>query len=340
MQYDVLAIGDTAIDAFIRLKDARVNCDIHDQHCMICMRFGDKIPFDFDIVVPGVGNSANAAVACGRLGLKSALHTYVGDDENGQHCIDAFTKNNVAVEFVEKESGKHTNYHYVLWYESERTILIKHEVYTYSMPKKLEPPQWIYLSSMADNSLPYHQQIAAYLIANPSVKLAFQPGTFQMKLGAEALRDIYAHTEILFCNKEEAQTILKSKEDGIQNLLDGIRSIGPKIAVITDGRAGLYAADQSAGWHIPMYPDPKPPLERTGAGDATASTCVAYLALGLPLSEALMRGMINSMSVVQEVGAQKGLLTKEEIDTWYAKRPAEFSPVPLVLSPIPELAVS
>ena len=62
MKYDILALGDTAVDAFIRLKDARVTCDINNENCMISMRFGDKIPFEFAEVIYGVGNSANAAV--------------------------------------------------------------------------------------------------------------------------------------------------------------------------------------------------------------------------------------------------------------------------------------
>ena len=74
-----------------------------------------------------------------------------------------------------------------------------------------------------------------------------------------------------------------------------------------------------------MYRDEKPPLERTGAGDAASATAVAYLAQGFPLAQAIERGMINSMSVVQEIGAQKGLLNKEQIEEWYVKRPADFT---------------
>ena len=51
----------------------------------------------------------------------------------------------------------------------------------------------------------YHLEIAEYLKSHPNTKLAFQPGTFQMKLGTEVLGDIYARTEIFFCNVEEAQ---------------------------------------------------------------------------------------------------------------------------------------
>jgi sugar/nucleoside kinase (ribokinase family) len=324
MQYDVLAIGDPVIDCFIRLKDAKVHCSVDNTECELCVKFGQKIPFDFAVEVPAVGNASNASVACARLGLKSAFRGSVGDDANGQLIIETFAKNGVATEFIVKEPGKVTNYHYVLWYESERTILIKHEHFTYSLPQLPEAPKWIYLSSLGEGTEQYQHEIAAYA-KESGAKLAFQPGTFQIKLGTDELKDIYAASEICFCNKEEAQTILKSQESELKNLLAGMKSLGVKQMVITDGRDGSYAMDESgAAWHIPMYPDPKPPVERTGAGDATASTTVAYLLKGLSLEEALMRGLINSAYVVQEVGAQKGLLTPDQIEDLYNKRPADF----------------
>lgn len=330
MKYDILALGDTAVDAFIRLKDARVTCDIDNENCMISMRFGDKIPFEFAEVIYGVGNSANAAVACARLGLNSALRSYVGADDDGKKCIAALEKNGVGTHEVVQQEGKITNYHYVLWFETERTILIKHEEFAYALPDLTEEPAWIYLSSMAENTLAYHQELGTYLIAHPNVKVAFQPGTFQMKMGTEALADIYGHTEIFFCNKEEAQRILKTETHDIKELLNGLAALGPKLVVVTDGRDGSYARERDgAMWHAPMYPDPKPPLERTGAGDASASTTVAYLHKGMNLEESLLRGQINSMSVVQEIGAQKGLLSHEQIEEWYAKRPADFKATPL-----------
>lgn len=329
MSFDVLAVGDTTIDAFIRLKDASVHCDINHENCMLSMRFADKIPYEFVEEVPAVGNAANAAVACARLGLKASVRVYVGEDENGQKCINSFNKDNVDTSLIVSEQNNRTNYHYVLWYEDERTILIKHEHYNYSLPKLETAPKWMYLSSVAEGTLPYHQEIAAYLKANPNVKLAFQPGTFQMKLGVEALKDLYAHTHILFCNKEESQRILGTKEKDIKTLMQNIRALGPKISVITDGRRGAYLQSAEGSWYAPMYPDPAPPKERTGAGDATSSTTVAYIIKGLPSQEALLRGLINSANVVQEIGAQKGLLTAAQIDEWYANRLADFKATPI-----------
>ena len=77
-------------------------------------------------------------------------------------------------------------------------------------------------------------------------------------------------------------------------------------------------------WHQTAYPDPKPPFERTGAGDALASTTVSALALGKNLEEALQWGMVNGMSVVQQVGAQKGLLNRGEIEEYLKTAPKTF----------------
>ncbi len=323
MKYDFVAFGDITTDCFIRLKDARVHCDINDQNCVLCVRFGQKIPFESATEIPAVGNGTNAAVAVAKLGLKSASATEMGDDDNGRKCLETLKAAGVATEYIGIHEGRRTNYHYVLQYEAERTILIKHEQYDRALPAFDEPPTWFYLTSLAEGTIDFQISIARYA-AEHGVKLAFQPGTFQIKQGAETLREIYAATEIFFCNKEEAQQILDTKEDDIKKLLEGVRALGPKIVVITDGPKGSNILDESGAWHAPMYPDPAPPVSRTGAGDATASTTTAFIALGLPPREALLRGLINAASVVQGLGAQTKLLTRDEIEDWYAKRPADF----------------
>lgn len=337
--YDFIAIGDTVTDAFIKLKEAEVHCDINTQRCTICMRFADKIPYEDVYVVPAVGNSANAAVSAARLGLTSALVANIGDDHFGKECLDVFTAEGVGTEFITTHKGQKTNYHYVLWYGSDRTILVKHEKYDYALPD-IGTPRWMYLSSVGENALDFHKEIEAYLTVHADIKLAFQPGTYQMKFGKEKLAGIYKRTEVFFCNKEEAQRILETNEGDIKKLMQEIAALGPKIVAITDGVNGSYVYDSSTpstssgqasvtagggqAWMIPLYPDPKPPLQRTGAGDAFSSTFVVALALGKKVEEALAWGPINSMSVVQGIGARQGLLTRSQLEEYLALAPAEY----------------
>ena len=322
--FDFVAIGDTTIDAFIKIKEASVNCDLNKENCQICFDFANKVPYESVTIVPAVGNSANAAVSASRLGLRSAFVGNVGDDQNGKDCVNAFKAENVSAKFVKIHKDKKTNYHYVLWFKDERTILIKHEEYNYELPHIKS--KWFYLSSLGENSLPFHLEIENYLKFHPETSLAFQPGTFQMKFGKEKLAGLYQATKVFICNLQEAQRILETKEDKPIELMKMISYLGPKIVVITDGPKGAYAYNGEDAWFMPPYPDPNPPLERTGAGDAFSSTFVAGLAMGKSIEEALMMAPINSMSVVQKIGAQEGLLTLPELEKFLQQAPEDYKP--------------
>ncbi len=324
-EFDFVGVGDIVTDAFIRIKDAHLTCTIDREKCELCLRFGDKVPYESVEVISAVGNSPNASVSAARLGLKTALVSDLGDDIIAQDSVRTLKTNNVDTTFVKIHKGKRSNYHYVLWYEVDRTILVKHQEYPYQFPD-IGTPQWLYLSSLSEHSVDYHEEIARYITKNPGVKLAFQPGTFQIKLGAQKLRDIYQRTEIFFSNIEESQKILNTDKKNIGELLKGIHSLGPKIVSITDGPKGAYAFDGQNMWFMPPFDPLKEAYERTGAGDAFASAVTVALALGKSLEEALLWGPINSGSVVQYVGAQKGLLSREKLEEYLKNAPKDYRP--------------
>ncbi|MDB5188426.1 MAG: hypothetical protein JWM92_24 [Candidatus Nomurabacteria bacterium] len=327
-QLDFLAIGDIVTDAFIRVNDAVVKTDADGSNPLLCFKYGDKVPYESMEEVKAVGNSANAAVAAARLGLKSALLAHVGNDLQGQACLDELKKNNVDTEYVFTNEGFSTNYHYVLWHDVERTILVKHAAFPVSMPAMSVAPKMLYLSSLGDHTEAYHHEIATFITQHPEMKVVFQPGTFQIKLGTEVLKDIYANTYAFFCNVEEAQLITKNPTHDVKELMNAVHALGPKLVFITDGMKGAYASDGTTTWFMPVYPHD--PFERTGAGDAFSSTVSAALLMDMPLAEALRWGPINSMSVVQYVGAQKGLLTKEALQQYLVQAPAQYQASPIV----------
>jgi ribokinase len=321
---DFIAIGDTTVDEFINLKEAHIHCDIDKQNCTISMKWGDKIPYENSELVPGVGNAANAAVAAARLGLATAFVSNVGNDSFGEKILATFKEAGVATTYVVVNQGVPTNHHYALCYEAERTILIRHEVYPYVIPQEFEPPKWIYLSSTGEGAAEFHSELAEWILAHPETKLAFQPGTFQIAMGKETLAKIYAAANVVAVNKEEAERILGVAETDVTELLKRMGSLGPKIVLITDGPQGSYAYDGTHMLQAPIYPDPSPPKNRTGAGDAMTATFVVALSLGKTIEEALLWGPINSMSVVQHVGAQKGLLTREALLAYLTKAPEGY----------------
>lgn len=328
-QFDFIAVGDIVTDAFIKIKDAHLTCNIDKDKCELCLRFGDKVPYESVEVVSAVGNSPNAAVSAARLGLRTALVTNMGDDVIAQDSLKALKIDNIDTEFVKLHRGMRSNYHYVLWYDVDRTILVKHQEYPYDFPD-IPETKWLYLSSLGASTEGYHRQIEEYLAKHSNTKLAFQPGTFQIKLGAKKLSNIYKRTNLFFCNIEEAQRILGTQEKEVGQLLKKIHELGPKSVCITDGPKGAYVFNGESMWFMPPFDPLKEAVERTGAGDAFASTVTSALAAGLSLEEALRWGPVNAGSVVQYVGAQKGLLSREKLEEYLERAPRDYRPQKLV----------
>jgi len=323
---NLICIGDVVMDAFIVLKNARVHKHPDREHLEIYMPFADKIPFQSVTVNSAVGNASNVAVGAERLGIDTSILTSVGDDYYAKQIFEWYRKEGVGTALVKVNKGKPTNYHFVLNYGPERTILIKHQDYEYYDPGRLGPIDWIYFSSIGEHTLPFHQKLVKYLNAHPDVRMAFNPGTFQLKFGPKKLKEVYRHSYVLFVNREEAELILDAKRDNIKELLKGLHKLGPKIVVITDGPEGAYASDDGSCYFMPSYPDPKPPISRTGAGDAFSAGFLSALIYGLSVPDALRWAPIESMHVVQFFGAQTGLLKKTDLLRILGKAPKNYKP--------------
>lgn len=325
-QPSILSIGDIFSDAFIKLREdqARIDTD-PDGSKRLSLPFGSKPPYDSVEIVQAVGPSPNAAVSFARLGLRSSLMAYLGDDQPGKDSIDYLHSEQIDTSPVSVQQGIKSNYYYVLRYGADRTILVRNEDYDYAWQEPAQVPDWIYLSLISESSWQLHEDLLRYLDEHPDTKLAFQPGTFHFQWGAEKLARVYARAHIVVMNREEAVDVTGKSYDSLRDLADALHALGPKVVVITDGPNGSYASYDGKLVTIPNYPDPAPPLDRTGAGDAFASTIVAALAHGKDMDTALTWAPINSMSVVQKLGAQAGLLRRNEIDRYLHTAPADYA---------------
>lgn len=321
----LLAVGDIFTDAFIMLSEdsARIDTD-PDGTKRLSLPYGSKPSYDHVDIVKSVGPSPNAAISCARLGLKVSLLAWLGDDVPGKESLEHLRSEGVDTKQMITQEGMKSSYWYVLRYQADRTMLVKSEKYTYEWNAPAEEPEWIYLSYIGEDSWPLHEKLVAYLEEHPKVKLVFQPGTYHFKWGVEKLKSIYGHSHLVVMNREEAMDVTGKPYDNLHDLANGLHELGPQKVVITDGPNGSYASYDGKLVTIPNYPDPAPPFDRTGAGDAFASTIVAALAQGESMETALTWAPINSMNVVQKLGAQEGLLHKHEIQQWLEKAPADY----------------
>ena len=327
---DILAIGDMTVDSFIRLRDAHIHCKVDHEECEICMSFGAKIPYEYTKTIYAAGGAANAAVATARLGLRAALVSNLGTDQYGRESLIKLQAEKVITRDVRQHPNKQTNCNFILWYGDDRTILVNHVLYEHNFdslnPAIGKAPKWIYLTSLSSHGTEYEKVLCEYLDARPKVKLAFQPGTYQIDRGIDDLGEIAKRTEVLVLNLEEAHSLLRVNEKDVKKLLRGIADRGPKIVLITDGTNGSYMFDGDDSYHMPLFPDPRKAFERTGCGDAFASTFISMLSFGRSPLEALMAAPVNAMSVAQFIGSHEGLLSLEQLDWLLKNASAEYRP--------------
>jgi sugar/nucleoside kinase (ribokinase family) len=309
---DILTIGDTAQDVFLEMgrDEAHIHCRHRPDDCELCFSYREKIPVAALHHSVG-GNAANAAVALARLGFAAGIYTHIGADIAADTILRTLTQNRVSTRFVAKDRDKETNYSTILNTHGERTILSYHVPRQYRLPE-MPAVKWIYLTSMKEGGDHVYPELLSYLLRqNPG--LTFQPGTHQIRQGPKVAREILRHCTLLIMNVEEAEQYTQKEGASPTQLLDTLRKLGPTNVVITDGARGTYATDGAAHWYLGVIPDLKL-REATGAGDAYASGVTAALLDRQPLPEALRWGQVQAGSVIQQIGAQAGLLYRKQLD--------------------------
>ncbi|MBI3283121.1 carbohydrate kinase family protein [Candidatus Curtissbacteria bacterium] len=324
---DLVTIGDSTVDTFIKIHDATVACDINREACTICVPYGSKIPVDA-IAYSVAGNAANVAVGAARLGLATAIYTNLGDDDQGKTIKATLLSAGVSDQYIKVNPGYCSNLSVVLTFQGERTIFVYHQDWSYRLPH-LAKATWVYLTSMAKTFTNSNimDEVFHYVIES-GVKLVFGPGTYQLQADIKRFRKILEHCELLIVNMEEAKTILEvdPREAGDpKDLLCRLLLLGPKNAVITGGAEGSFATDGARNFKLGIFPTQV--IDKTGAGDAYSSGLVAALHYSLPLSEAMVWGTINASHEIQEVGTQKGIMNKEDLER-HRKAVPEFVAVP------------
>lgn len=308
--FDLIAIGDSTLDVFLHIQEATVSCQLNVPQCLLCFEYANKIPVESVVKVPGAGNASNAAVGASRLGLGAAIVSVLGKDDVGREILAKWKHEKVATVYVQTDPNHETNYSTVLSFKGERTILTYSRPRTYALPR-IDGAEWIYYTSLGPKHEHLERQLLNHLKRHPHQKLAFNPGTQQLRRGLSSLKPAIARSDAFIVNKEEAIRLLDDGDRPMQNLLMNFHHLGAKIVVITDGPNGSSASDGKKQWSLPIFPGPM--KERTGAGDSYATAFVAALFLGESVPEAMRHGTANAWSVVQKIGPQAGLLHKDEM---------------------------
>ncbi len=314
-QIELLSIGDSSLDVFMTPTELETLCQINTKKSLIAFSYGDKIPVEnFEISIGG--NAANNAVGAKRLGVRSATVLTLGVDDVGNKIVEKLKSEGVDTTYVIQQPATTSNYSTIINFAGERTIFTYKAPKSYEFPVQLPSAPWIYLTSMGDAFRPFYNHLLNWMKKNGEVKLAFNPGSRQLRAGFDSIKDVLTASYMVYVNRKEAEILtgLKETQNKEKELLKALSALGPKISIITDGSNGSFVYDGTRFVKAEVLPVDA--YERTGAGDAFGSGCIAALIKGKDLKEALLWGTLNSASVIGYIGSQRGLIKEAEMSTW------------------------
>jgi sugar/nucleoside kinase (ribokinase family) len=290
-----------------------VECDVDTRACRLCLDYASKIPITGSFQSLG-GNAANVACGATKLGMNSAIITAIGADSNGRMVVEELKKSKVDTSLVYRDKQTKTRYSVVLNFRGERTILSYHEKRTYKLPKKMPATEWIYYTSLSDGFENLQNSLFKYIDEHANVKLAFNPGSFQLKSALNEVREILPRVDLLIVNLQEAELIAGTtlkKEKTFSALIHELLSLGAKEVVITDAERGAVAGNADEIWSTESYKVEV--VAKTGAGDAFSAAYLAARNYEHDIRLALTWGAAMSAAVISEHGPQKGLVGQKAL---------------------------
>ena len=282
------------------------------------------------------GGAANSAVNLSNLGNSVNALICVGADSIGQEIIKNLKQHKVKTnltQIVDENSG-------LSFIVNAKNLANEHVLFTYrganeainvdldSLTRNYKF-DLIYLTSLSgSNSKNNLNKVFRYKNKYEQTKIVWNPGNEQIKSGLNGLKTYLKLTSILIINKDEAIEVCfaDKKQETINNkqidinerranpriLLKKLSKYCPGIVVITDGENGAYCFQNNK-----IYYEPGLKIrvkDTTGVGDAFGSTfswAINYTCGDIQKS--LQLAIKNAGAVLEQVGAQQGLLSKTKL---------------------------
>lgn len=294
------------------------------------------------------GGAVNAAVAMARLGLGVATLVKLGTDDRANQILERLEQEGVSAKWIARDDraptgasvlvSSHDRNAAIFTYRGANTLLTRADLSDEAFATDL-----VYVSGLSNQSAECFPDIIRAARAH-SALIAANPGIRQLSTRSGPFRDAVRHIDILALNRHEADALVPALvttigEGGaalplqpgeeppplaarglvgggyqiaLAAFLRGIRLLGPRMVVLTDGRGGAFVGIEGVVLYCPARQVQA--LGTAGAGDAFAATFAAFVALGRPAEEALRAATLNAAAVVTFADTQSGLLRLDALD--------------------------
>ena len=329
-KYDVVTIGGATRDIIFYTDQGRIIHTPDDilRQKMISFEYGAKL-ISRQVIFGTGGGGTNAAIGLSRLGLKVANFVAIGNDTEGKKILETLKKEKVAKDLVEIKKSVGTGFSLLVIDEKtkEHVAFLYRGANDHLILKKAinkVKTDWFYMTSLSGHHWPAISRKVLAVLKKGKARLAWNPGETQLRTGKRGLDCLLKQTNILILNKDESiELVLRAKGriKGINDtrvLLKTIKSWGPEIFVLTDGRKGTFVYD-GRKFYFSRILDTKV-VDTTGAGDCFGSSFLAgFIMFKGDINRAIKLGIYNTSSLVTKPGAQNGLLRKKDLKKYFKK---------------------
>lgn len=298
----VTTIGTALVDIYFSSHDFMLKKNQGTVY--LCQAYGHKIEIDEHHLTTG-GAASNCAVAFALRGHEVSIIAELGQDDFATIIQDELRAHHIDTSHLIVEPQESTGCSVILrGSDGGRTIMVSRSAsamlddYDIDLDY-LASRDWLYLSSLG-GSLNALAEIWQVFSLNAQLGFTWNPGKNELAAligGKLPLPPVKAES-IFVVNESEWQQVKALKEQILATF---------KYVVVTAGRqtGQVFVAGEFAEQ---IAPSNKPAFEETGAGDAFGSAFSSTIMYGRSLKEAIEAGINNAQSVIDYIGAKKGLL--------------------------------
>lgn len=305
--FDLITIGSATLDVIV--KSSQFSLEPHgEEGISLCQMYGGKMDAEEFLMTSG-GGATNVAVGASRLGLRTATVCELGKDFPAQVIWNDLQQDEVETRFLVSEKLEETAVSIILVAKEGGRTAITHrgaasQLESRDIPwEEIENTRWIHLGSLGGN-----KQLIFDLLdfcQRREIGVSWTPSMSDLTVFLKNQLSIkYLQLDVLLLNAEEW-----AEFDTLQDkVLEQVSFV-----VVTDGKKGgkVYVNSKMDMEYQSLEVKT---VEETGAGDSFASAFLSSMLLENSLATCVEWGKKNAASVVQHLGAKKGLLTREEIE--------------------------
>jgi len=262
------------------------------------------------------GKGANSAVACARAGAPTIFLNAVGNDPYAATLLDNLAEAGVDTQYVRQEADCPSGHALVMIGDSGDNYLSVAPGANY----RLLPEHVLELENniasatrilIQNEILPETNRAVREIAARHDIPVSwnFAPAIAVDPAAFQAL-------DTLIVNETEADAIvttcgLQARSNQPEKMVDALRSLGPRCAVLTLGKDGVVAAISGKTVRVPALQVEA--VDATGAGDTFCGALAAGLSEGQPFQDALAFATAAGSLAVTRLGAQPSCPTRDEI---------------------------